>query len=395
MCRLRVFFVLAILAFVMSQTSYCSRESGGPSEDVLHYRKGRELYNLKDNFRENRLKAYDEFKKVVDTHPESRLAPEALYYMIRISELYRSPGETISLLRRMMDEFPHNNYQGEVTGKLADLLCQEAAAKIGAFRKTGDVKTMEEAIKQLREAHKVNPGFQGARDALRAAYSIRGDWYETKGETAAAIENYEQGLKDDPAWGYGHARLALLYEKAGEREVAIRHYEKAATYRREFPLCLALGRLCLKTGDFQKAARAFEDAVEAFPHSEDAYRGLAQAYMGVGALEKSEKALAQAEHIKKWGYADRGKHEQDVAGWLNLIENDPKPVYYYNLAALYESQGAKRKAYEYFNAYKGRAKSKDFKEEEKKHVRGLKEHMRALKLELKIREHQPKGSEAE
>ena len=244
---------------------------------------------------------------------------------------------------------------------------------------------MDEAMKQLRDAHKVNPGFKRATDTLRTAYSIRGDWYETKGETAAAIKNYEQAVKDDPNWAYGHVRLSRLYEKVGETENAIRHYENATKYLKAFSVYSPLGILYLKTGDFQKAAGAFEKAVEAFPHSEDAYRHLAQAYGRIGEKEKSKKALDQAEHIKKWGYADRGKHEKDIAGWIKSIGNDPKPIYYYNLAALYESQGDKKNAYQYFKAYKGRAKNEEFREAEKKYVKGIRRSIAALKRELDIR----------
>lgn len=385
MYRLSRFLVLTILVFAFFLTSCGTEESKGPSEDVLHYRKGRELYNLKVNYRENRLKAHNEFKKVVNIYPESHLAPEALYYMIKISELYRSPAETLALLRRMMNEFPHNNYQEEVKTKLADLLCQEAAANIGAFRQTEDLKAMNQAMEQLREARKVKPGFQRAEDTLKIAYNITGDWYEAKEEIRPAIKNYEQAVKDAPDWGYGYLRLARLYDKAGETENAIRHYENATKYLKAFSVYSPLGKLYLKTEAFQNAAEAFEKAVEVVPHSEDAYRDLAQAYSRLGEQEKSKKALDQAEHIKKWGYADRGKHEEDVAGWIEAIGNDPKPVYYYNLAALYESQGDKKNAHQYFKTYKGRAKDEEFKAEEKKYLKGIQRRIAALKKELDIR----------
>ena len=81
MYGLRRFFVLAILIFAFFLTS-CGAKEG---EDVLYFRKGTELYNLKVDYRNNRLKAHNEFKKVVDIYPDSHLAPEALYYMIKIS----------------------------------------------------------------------------------------------------------------------------------------------------------------------------------------------------------------------------------------------------------------------------------------------------------------------
>ncbi len=376
-----------MLLFAFFLTSCGTEEREGPSEDVLHYRKGRELYSLKVDYRENRLKAYNEFKKVVDIYPESHLAPEALYYMIKISELYRSPAETLALSRRMMNEFPHNNYQEEIKTKLADLLCQEAAANIVTFRQIEDLKAMDQAMEQLREARKVRPGFQKAEDTLKIAYNITGDWYEAKEEIRPAIKNYEQAVKDTPDWGYGYLRLARLYEKTGETENAIRHYENAAKYLKAFSVYSPLGKLYLKTEDFQNAAEVFEKAAEVVPHSEDAYRDMAQAYSRLGEQEKSKKALDQAEHIKTWGYADRGKHERDIVGWLKAIENDPQPVYYYNLAALCESQGEKKEAYEYFTSYRGRAKNEEFKEAEKKYLKEIKQHIGDLKRELKIKKH--------
>lgn len=387
MYGLRRSFVLTILVFAFFLTSCGTEESKGPSEDVLHYRKGRELYNLEVDFRENRLKAYNEFKKVVNIYPDSHLAPEALYYMIKISELYRSPTDTLALSRRMMNEFPDNNYQEEVKTKLADLLCLEAAAKIKEFQQTKDLKAMNQAMEQLREARKVKPGFQRAGDTLKIAHNITGDWYETREEIRPAIKSYEQGVKDAPDWGYGYLRLARLYDKAGETENAIRSYENATKYLKEFYVYSPLGKLYLKKEDFHKAAEALEKAVDAFPHSEDAYRNLAQAYSRLGEKEKNERAVYQAGHIKKWGYADRGKHEKDVAGWLKAIENDPKPVYYYNLAALYDSQGDKNNAFQSFKTYKGRAKNEEYKAEEKKYLKGLQQHMGALKRELQIKKH--------
>lgn len=382
MYGLRRFFVLSILIFAFLLTS-CGAKKG---EDVLYYRKGAELYNLKVDFQKNRLKAYNEFKKVVDIYPDSHLAPEALYYMIKISEQYRPADKTLAVTRRMMNEFPDNNYKKEIKTKLAELLCQVAAAKIKEFMQTKDVKVMNEAMEHLREATKFEPGFQRAGDTLKIAYNITGDWYEKKEEIKPAIKNYEQAMKDDPDWGYGHARLARLYEKAGEKKNAIRHYERATEYFKLFPLYFALGKLYLEK-DFKKAAEALKKAVEAFPHSEDAYRHLAEAYSQLGEKEKSKKALDQAEHIKTWGYADRGKHEKDIAGWIEAIGNDPRPVYYYNLAALYESQGDKENALKYFKTFKGRSKNDEFKAEETKYMKGLQQHMGALKRELKIKSH--------
>ena len=72
---------------------------------------------------------------------------------------------------------------------------------------------------------------------------------------------------------------------------------------------------------------------------------------------------------------------------MNAIGTDPQPVFYYNLAALYDSQEDKKNAFQYFNIYRGRAKNEAFKEAEKRYVNKIKRRMGFLKRELGIKAH--------
>ncbi len=105
---------------------------------------------------------------------------------------------------------------------------------------------------------------------LRAnAYTNMGIAYFNKGDMVKARENYEQALKQYPAFVYAHNGLGMLYMSTGRYGEAAAEFQQAVaglpTYEEAY---YNLGLAYLKLNDSVNACEAFRKVVEISPNSE-------------------------------------------------------------------------------------------------------------------------------
>lgn len=97
---------------------------------------------------------------------------------------------------------------------------------------------------------------QAAQTSLLAA-----ELYLKNRDANKAIENWLRVARLTPENLAAHSRLALVYERMGEKQPAVQEY-------------LAVASLYQSAGDLEKAARAVSEALKILPNSEEAIQGV-------------------------------------------------------------------------------------------------------------------------
>jgi tetratricopeptide (TPR) repeat protein len=136
-----------------------------------------------------------------------------------------------------------------------------------------------------------------------------------KGETDAAVKEYDRviALKDDLF--EAHFDLATLLEKRGEHDSAVKEYEKAAALKPEdAETQYSLGAILFRKEDFEAAAPHLQKALELNPAHSQANKA-----MGFVCLYGKEKNIPKSiECLKK--YVELEPNASDTAQIKALIE---------------------------------------------------------------------------
>lgn len=157
----------------------------------------------------------------------------------------------------------------------ADILYLEGMA-YGKLGKTKDVERVARRALALQANH------FGALNLLANTQMI-------SGEKEAALKNYEKALTIQPDAhevldDYGRA-LSML----GRREEAIEHYKKVLNKHRNFvPSYCALAKAYCEAGDPRSGLDYFKQALQLDQNNYEAHLGLGQAYCGFGGLPMAE-----------------------------------------------------------------------------------------------------------
>ncbi len=154
-----------------------------------------------------------------------------------------------------------------------------------AYLKAGRVT---EAREQLETALDINP-----RSA--DAWFLLGNVRRAEGDTAGALEAYEQALRSVPAFAPARIGAAITYATGGDLARSKKVLEEGVQYGEDLPLIYTnLGIVCRKMGDERAAENSFKKAVEADPGYLPPRLDLARLYLAQG---KRDEARAQAEHV--------------------------------------------------------------------------------------------------
>ncbi len=101
---------------------------------------------------------------------------------------------------------------------------------------------------------------------------------------------------DDPLSAQEHVALGSIYEKRGEKDLALREYESALERNSRFlPAMTRLGELSYRMGQYEKAERYYRKAIKMEPQNGDLYNNLCWVYLSQGKkLKKTESLIMRA-----------------------------------------------------------------------------------------------------
>ncbi|HEY8418574.1 MAG TPA: SurA N-terminal domain-containing protein [Limnochordales bacterium] len=120
---------------------------------------------------------------------------------------------------------------------------------------------------------------------LRAHHMVR------NGQLEAAIEEYEEALREDPVNPYLHVSLATVYEQLGRMDEAVSQYEQAVAKAPTDPeLHLQLGLVYRAVGREEDAAASFRQAGELNPWDGQLQLTLRQLFTQMGLEEDARVA---------------------------------------------------------------------------------------------------------
>ena len=144
------------------------------------------------------------------------------------------------------------------------------------------------------------------RDQIAYDHYLRGRAFlreePTSDSLAQAIEQFRLALGRDPAFGLAHAGLCTAHWEQYEDTFEVHHVERArATCERarlQNPMRaetqIALSRIHLGTGQFEKALAAMQSALRVDPDNSQAHVGMGLVKEQLGALDEAEAHFLQA-----------------------------------------------------------------------------------------------------
>lgn len=149
------------------------------------------------------------------------------------------------------------------------------------LRERGDT---DAAIAEYERGLAIWPGYAAAHYNVASAYLDQGD-------TQQAIVHYETALRLDPNDAETHNNLANVLKGLGESTVAMAHYEQALKIRPDYALAeYNYGNTLLGTRDTDAALRHFRRAAELAPRDAELHLGVANAFLKTG---RASEAMAQ------------------------------------------------------------------------------------------------------
>lgn len=159
--------------------------------------------------------------------------------------------------RQALDEFP-DHPQALTSLGLALYELQDYEESLRAYQHAARAAAEDplplEKIGQLYE--RIGNLEQALQSSLRAA-----ELYLKNRDVNKAIENWLRVTRLNPEHLHAHSRLALVYERTGEKEKAVNEY-------------LAVASLLQSAGDREKAARSIQQALQILPNNEASIQAL-------------------------------------------------------------------------------------------------------------------------
>ena len=148
------------------------------------------------------------------------------------------------------------------------------------------------AIETYQQALRINP-----EDAW--AWFNLGIAYRKAGQTAKAIEAYQQALRTNPEYAGVWYNLGIAYAEAGQSAKAIEAHQQALRINPELAIAWhGLGVAYRKAGQSAKAIEAFQQALRINPEDAIAWNNLGYDHYQAGQSAKAIEAFQQALRIK-------------------------------------------------------------------------------------------------
>lgn len=177
-------------------------------------------------------------------------------------------------------------------------------------------KRYDEAIAGLKQA----VGLAPQSDTAINAYDYLARTYFQQGDTAGAVNAYEQAIKIDPNRADTYVAMGNLQISLEEPDKAVKAYEKAVTLEPSGVNRYSLGQAYLETGRFSEAMQQFSLVRDQEPGKPNGWYGMGLAYARMGQTADSIEAYERALSIQpdfayakvELGYlmADIGERDQ-------------------------------------------------------------------------------------
>jgi len=169
----------------------------------------------------------------------------------------------------------------------------EAHYRIGML--SNKLGNTEGGMQEFRTALQVDPNHVEARQAVAAFYLNRGANARQQQRLPDAIQDLQEAVKFDPGSSTSHVELGQAYEESGRSTEAVHEYQAAvAADPKDISAQLRLGNGYNAQKQYDQAATAFKAVLEGNPNSAEAYAGLGVAYAHQGQAEEAKKAFAMA-----------------------------------------------------------------------------------------------------
>ncbi|MBI3300523.1 MAG: tetratricopeptide repeat protein [Deltaproteobacteria bacterium] len=185
----------------------------------------------------------------------------------------------------------------------------EAHYRIGVL--SNQLGNTEGAVQEFRAALQINPNHAEARKAVAAFHMGRGATARQQHRLDEALRDLQEAVKVDPGSSTAHLELGLAYEESGRLPDAVQEYQAAVNAdAKNITAQLHLGQALNAQQQYEPAVTAFTAVLEGNPDKAEAYAGLGVAYFHQGQRDEAKRAFDKA--IRKHLVAGRRDLAQKV-----------------------------------------------------------------------------------
>ena len=151
------------------------------------------------------------------------------------------------------------------------------------------------AIKNFKDAIRLDPNMQEARDGLEGGYVTRGLLARQNGKRSEALAAFEEGVAANPKSVTAALELGAELDSQGQSERAMEVYGKAAASAPDDATSHAkLGAVFAARGMHDRAVAELETAVRLNPRDAVSHKALGFEYAALGNRDKAAAAFHQA-----------------------------------------------------------------------------------------------------
>jgi tetratricopeptide (TPR) repeat protein len=203
---------------------------------------------------------------------------------------------------------------------------------------------LEALIEHLEHLGRAEDAVQSVSAAL-AAHPDRAVFHDLQARALSAADRpreevaaaFERAIELDGAYAPALAGLAQLREEAGQADVAVALYDRAAQADPDEPAYAAApARILLAGGETAEAERRFQEMLGRHPRHAQAATELARILLGHGtdrerALKLAQRAVllrggAEALETLGWALFEAGKIDESVAVLNGALRADPESL---------------------------------------------------------------------
>jgi len=218
-------------------------------------------------------------------------------------------GPAMAEYRRAIEEDPAN--------------AAEAHYRIGIL--SNKLGNSEGAVQEFRAALQLDPNHVEARRAMAAFYVNRGATARQQHRLDEALRNLQEAVKVDPGLSTAHLELGQAYEESGRLAEAVQEYQAAVNAdAKNLTAQLHLGQALNAQQQYAQAVTTFTAVLESNPDKAEAYAGLGVAYFHQGQRDEAKRAFDQA--IRKHLIAGRRDLAQQVKDEADALLSPTPPV---------------------------------------------------------------------